>query len=259
MTMTAADEAPYVPRAGLIGKAMRLRARAFARYPLAIRLERPLVSVSFDDFPRSAATVAREALERRGWRGTYYASAGLAGQVNHLGRLFAAEDIVSLEAAGHEIGCHTFSHGDASRSRPFDLIADVERNCLALGQMGLTQAPTTFAFPYGQASPAAKRALMTRYRALRSVRPGINRDGADRALLTVAALEGGEAGIARAIALIEAACREPGWVILYGHDVRDEPSPWGCTPAELERVLAAVAASDAEVLTVRGALDRLGA
>lgn len=247
--------APYSARQGLAGRITRWSARLLARHPLAVIPLQPIVSVSFDDFPQSAATVAAAALERRGWRGSFYASAGLAGTVNHLGRMFDAGDLVRLEEAGHEIGCHTFGHGDAAAMRAADVETDVERNAQALAKMGLRTPPVTFAFPYGEASVGAKRRLMRRFKALRSVRPGVNRGRADRALLRVAAMEGGSEGIDRAIAAIQSLVARSEWVVLYGHDVRDNPSLWGCTPAELERVLDAVSASGALVLPVRDAIE----
>jgi peptidoglycan/xylan/chitin deacetylase (PgdA/CDA1 family) len=256
--MAVATEAVYVPPGGLTGKLRRLRARLGARHRLAIRLDTPLVSITFDDFPRSAATRGRDALERRGWRGTFYASACYAGQTTHLGEMYRSEDIADLARRGHEIGCHTHSHLDASGTALDEVIADVARNAQALAEMGCRQTLTTFAFPYGETRPEVKTALMRRFRVLRGVKAGINRNGADGALLRAVAIDGGETRIARAVAYARSLAMRPGWLILYGHDVRDDPSPWGCTPAQLERVLDAVAESGTEVLPVREALDRLG-
>jgi hypothetical protein len=30
---------------------------------------------------------------------------------------------------------------------------------------------------------------------------------------------------------------ERAWLILYTHDVRETPSPWGCTPDALDRLI----------------------
>ena len=102
--------------------------------------------------------------------------------------------------------------------------------------MGHEAPLTSFAFPYGEASPAAKRALLGRYSLLRGVRPGINRGHADRALLKAVPLDGGREGIARALDAVRSCVRAPGWLIFYGHDVSDQPGPWGCTPQFLQTV-----------------------
>ncbi len=53
----------------------------------------PIVSFTFDDFPRSAYTVGGAILEEFGARGTYYATAGLMNRSNELGELFVRDDV----------------------------------------------------------------------------------------------------------------------------------------------------------------------
>jgi len=250
---------PYVPAGGLTGKLRRIAARALSVTPMTLNLDRSLVSFTFDDFPRSAATTGAGLLERHGWRGTYYASGGFAGGQTHLGRMYDCGDLARLDAAGHEIACHTYAHGDSAALGPTATQADCARNRTYLEMAGLETALDSFAFPYGEASPGAKSALLRRYRALRGVRPGVNRTGTDRGLLKAVPLDGGEAGLERALDWIEDAALKPGWLIFYGHDVREDHSPWGCTPAFLDTVCMAVARAGHDVLTVRAALDRIDA
>jgi hypothetical protein len=72
-------------------------------------------------------------------------------------------------------------------------------------------------------------------------------------------LDGGPAGLDQALDYVEDAALTPGWLIFYGHDVRAEPGPWGCTPAFLETVCDAVARAGFEVLPMNTALDRIDA
>lgn len=247
----------YTPARGLAGKVKRLAARRLARQPLNIRLDRALISFTFDDFPASAATTGADILERHGWRGTYFAAAGFAGGQTHLGKMFETRDLLRLARAGHEIGCHTYGHGDASHAQAASVDADCARNRRCLALMGLEEMPTTFAFPYGEASPAAKAMLSSQYRALRGVYPGINRGRADRALLKAVPLDGGSKGMARALDAVRDAVRAPGWLIFYGHDVRNHPGEWGCTPEFLESVCKLAGDLKCEVLPMREALDRI--
>src|SRR5439155_9632853 len=94
----------------LQGYYQRKAASLVFRRRLAIDLQWPLISFSFDDFPRSAWLVGGEILNRFGLAGTYYASLGLAGKETPSGHIFAAGDLKSLLDRGHELGCHTFSH-----------------------------------------------------------------------------------------------------------------------------------------------------
>lgn len=247
------SETAYIPASGLSGKLQRLAARTFARAPLNIRLERPLVSFTFDDFPKSAATTGAALLEAKGWAGTFFAAGGFEDQTTHHGPMFDADDLKRLAAKGHEIACHSFSHIDAASSRDSRFLEDVERNADFFEASGM-DAARTFAFPYGEATPGLKRALIQRYGALRGVRPGVNRGMADRALLKAVPLDGGLAGLQRAVDAVREAAREPGWLIFYGHDVQDLPTSWGCTPEFLSAVVEAVEAVHADVLPMDQAL-----
>ncbi|MFW5662026.1 MAG: polysaccharide deacetylase, partial [Oceanicaulis sp.] len=60
-----------------------------------------------------------------------------------------------------------------------------------------------------------------------------------------------------ALDYVEDAALAPGWLIFFGHDVRDTPSPWGCTPDFLETVCEHVSRAGFEVLTVADALRRI--
>ena len=252
--MTAAI---YRPPGGLTGKARRVSARLGARRCVSVTNAAPIVSFSFDDFPKSAATTGATLLEARGWRGTYYASAGFAGGSNHLGRLYDVGDLHRLHRTGHEIGCHTYAHHDAARIGPLALSEEVERNARCLNLAGHHAPLRTFAFPYGEASRETKQALAGRFEALRGVRPGLNRGQADFNLLKAVALDGGEAGLNRALHYVEEARRRGGWLIFFGHDVRDAPGTWGCTPLFLKTVIDAVAAVGARVMTIAEAASTL--
>ena len=47
-----------------------------------------------------------------------------------------------------------------------------------------------------------------------------------------------------------------GWIIFYTHDVAEQPSEWGCTPAQLEAVVG-YAAQRLPVLPVRDVAVRV--
>src|SRR5882724_10796001 len=85
-------------------------AAAFAK-SLAGRVSpRPLISFTFDDFPRSAWTTGGRMLTARGKKGTYYGCMELMGNSSEVGVLFTLEDVQQLRSAGHELACHTLNH-----------------------------------------------------------------------------------------------------------------------------------------------------
>jgi hypothetical protein len=57
--------------------------------------------------------------------------------------------------------------------------------------------------------------------------------------------------------LIDDAQASDGWTIFYTHDVADEPSPFGCTPAQFQSIVA-YAMENVPVLPVRDVLAGLG-
>ena len=242
---------PYIPATGLLARVRRRSARLLARTPIVPRLERGLVSFTFDDCPLSAARNALPLLEARGWRGTIYASMGLNGTTNHLGLHMETEDYVAASRAGHEIGDHTYSHMDGMRAGVGMMRADIHRNRAAFREAGLPEA-TTFAYPYGEVTPELKRALWPDFALLR----GIHTPADETLDLSLAASQRlYSADMDDVMTAVERAAEHKLWLILFTHDVRDAPSEFGCTPGEFAAVVEAVASRDLDVLPVAQALD----
>ena len=97
----------------LYGYYQRKAAGLVFRRPFLVSPHRPLISFTFDDFPRSALLAGGAILNRAGLSGTYYASLGLMGKKTPSGQIFVADDLKTLFEQGHELGCHTFSHCDS--------------------------------------------------------------------------------------------------------------------------------------------------
>src|ERR1700722_2966523 len=94
----------------------------------------PIVSFTFDDFPRSALTVGGEILRSHGVRGTYYAAPGMMDISNHLGNQFRASDLDKLLRDGHELASHTFSHVSCRSVSAERFRRDVEQGRRAIEQ-----------------------------------------------------------------------------------------------------------------------------
>lgn len=243
---------PYTPDVSLAGKLRRRFARLIHRRPARLDLARPTVSFTFDDIPASAAHAGAGVLETHDARGTFYVCAGLFGQTGHMGRFADAAEVAVLIRQGHEVAGHTLNHVDCHRIPPADLSADLDANDAAL--RGLGAAPLHFAYPYGEVSPRAKKQLGARYASLRGVHKGLIHDGGDRNQLPGVGIEGPD-GEAVARAWIDRAAAEQAWLILYTHDVRETPSPWGCTPDALERLIGHARKAGCDIRTVGEVLD----
>lgn len=238
---------PYTPDLSLKGKLRRRFARLTHRRPARLNLSRPTVSFTFDDIPASAAHAGAEALEAHDARGTFYVCAGLFGQDGHMGRFADSGEIGDLIRRGHEVAGHTFGHLDCHQTPEAELIADLDANDAALDALGA--ASIHFAYPYGEVSPRAKALLAGRYASLRGVHKGLVHDGGDLNQLPGVGIEGPE-GQAVARQWIDRAVSENAWLILYTHDVREAPSPWGCTPDALSRLIAHARTTGCDIRTV---------
>jgi peptidoglycan/xylan/chitin deacetylase (PgdA/CDA1 family) len=149
------------------------------------------------------------------------------------------------------------THLDCATADAERIVRDIDCNQAMLQSWGAPLSQT-FSYPYGEVSANARRTLASHYRAMRAVQPGISRTSADLNQLPAVGIEGPD-GETISAAWLERAVRNKAWLILYTHDVRREPSPWGCTPDALERLLKRATALGFDIRTVASALDRIGA
>ncbi len=216
---------------------------------------RPIVSFTFDDFPRSAATVAGKMLSEYGVRGTYYAALGLMGTATIVGEMFNRSDLEKLVADGHELACHTFGHVLSNRVMCSELLANCRDNQMRIAEMLGGYRFENFSFPEGVVTVSAKAALSSVYRTCRTIEPGVNRDPVDLGFLRANRVYS-RWGAAAPKEMVRKSLEEKAWTILYTHDVCDTPSAYGCTPAEFRDVLEYALGSGAEILTVAEAEKR---
>ncbi|HVN01340.1 MAG TPA: polysaccharide deacetylase family protein [Caulobacteraceae bacterium] len=249
--MTAAYHADSSWPAKVRRRAVRLASRRPARAPT-----RPMISFAFDDAPASAARAGAEILEARGLRGTFYVAAALAGTDAVTGPMASADDVRRVAAAGHEVGCHTYSHLDCGQAGASLAVDDVARNAETLRMWGLPP-PTTFAYPFGDVTPETKRALVGRFTLLRALHHGLVTAGADLNQAPAIGVEG-PPGERLAMQWLDRAADRAAWLILCTHDVADAPSPYGCTPATLSRLVARALDEGFEVVTVAEGAARVG-
>lgn len=215
------------------------------------------VSLCFDDFPQSAALNAAPMIEQRGWRATWYVAGGFMGKTEpEYGAMFEAADLQRLRRNGHDFGCHTFDHIDCRNASAEEIATQGRLSTQFLHQQGIRDV-RSFAFPFGSVDLTSKKLMAQAAPALRGVKPGANREEVDLNMLKACGLQDNEGGTQRAMAELDALAEQDGWVIIFTHDVRESPSPWGVTPDEYADLLQAVEASGAEVVTVGEMVDRL--
>lgn len=194
----------------------------------------PLVSFTFDDFPRTALTVGGRILKSYGARGTYYTAMGLMGTNTELGEQFRRADLDMLLNDGHELANHTFNHVSC-RSMPAEQFQEeVQRGQAAIDAVMGKRELRNFAFPFGQVTVRAKQLMSRDACSARGIWRGLNDTKADLNLLLANCLYGGDEARSRVQELILQNERRGSWLIFYTHDVQPTPSPYGCSPELLE-------------------------
>jgi peptidoglycan/xylan/chitin deacetylase (PgdA/CDA1 family) len=234
-------------------------ARHLGAAPLQLSGTGPMVSFTFDDVPKSAATAGAPMLEEYDARGTFYVSGGLMDQWSGHWIGASAEDVVGLHRSGHEIGCHTFSHTRTVALDTAAMAVEMERNRRYFLALDPSIRLENFAYPYGVGSLPRKRQLGRAFRSSRGIVPGVNSGVVDLHYLRATPLVDVQIdtdGIDRAF---DEAIASNGWLIFYGHDIEASPSPYGCSPALLRHALEAATRRNIPVLTVADALRRAGA
>lgn len=238
----------------VLGNARRALLGRMARRNAVIKTERPLITFSFDDFPRTALRAGGAILEDMGIRGTYYAAVGLMDSVSEVGPIFVEEDLRALTDKGHELASHTYSHVPA-RTTAFSRYRDdtIRGHATLVENLGLP-ATRNFSYPFGEVTLEVKRNVAPSMLSCRGIGKGLNGPVVDLNLLRANSLYGGIERLADARSLIERNTTGGSWLIFYTHDVQTNPSPYGCTPKLFEQVVHAALRSGAQVMTVAAAM-----
>jgi len=224
--------------------------------PAKSKLQAPVASITFDDFPRTAWTRGGGILEAHDVKATYYVTGDFCGRMNEGLDHYVESDLKEIVAAGHEIGCHTFSHQNGPTVGSDALSDDVERNAAFVQDVLGDYVMSSFAYPYGEASPRTKLLFGDRFPTSRGIRKGVNKGLMDLSQLKAIGIEKWWWTPEYIQGAVDQAKAQNAWVIFFTHDVSDDPSPFGATPQMLEHALDALKTAGIEILPVKHALAR---
>jgi len=227
------------------------------RLPLGNR--GPVVSFTFDDFPRSALTVGGKILKQYGARGTYYAAVGLMNSANNLGEQFRQEDLHTLLRDGHELASHTFGHISCRSVSTSAFAEEVDKGRVAIEKLTGLADFGNFAYPFGEVTLSAKRLVGPGVASSRGTRGGVNGPEVDLNLLQANSLYGDQEMKDQVRNLIMENERQRGWLIFYSHDVSSSPSRFGCTGDLLEFAVSLATQRQGTVATVADVVNDLTA
>jgi peptidoglycan/xylan/chitin deacetylase (PgdA/CDA1 family) len=230
-------------------------ARLIGRHVVPFRFAHPVISLTFDDYPRSALDLGGRILESEGISATYYTAFGLAKTDSASGTIGSLDDLAACVAAGHEIACHSYDHVDCQHASPDEIASNLARNRKVARDLGLPPL-RHFAYPFGRFGVAGKRIAMESYASARTVVWGVNRVSIDLGLLKSVPIYS-VSGSLRLTSYLDELQARSGWLVLYTHDVSRRPSPYGSTPEELSSVIRRARAMGALILPVGAVVDQL--
>jgi glycosyltransferase involved in cell wall biosynthesis/peptidoglycan/xylan/chitin deacetylase (PgdA/CDA1 family) len=243
----------------LLGYFQRRATSKVWRRPFLINSQRPLISFTFDDFPRSALLAGGSILNRYGLSGTYYVSLGLAGRETESGQIFVPDDLTILLEEGHELGCHTFSHCDSWATATKTFENSILKNREALNQLFPFSEFKTFSYPISLPRPHTKAKMADYFLCCRGGGQTFNTGKADLNQLSAYFLEKSRGNLQAVKDLIDRNRQACGWLIFATHDISDSHTPFGCTPDFFENVVKYAVGSGAQIVPVVEALEVLRA
>ena len=239
--------------AELVMRVSRKLAGVAMRKNLTLKPSARVVSFTFDDAPRSACLAGAAILERLGARGTFYIAGGLTDKIEEGRPCHSVDDLKALHQAGHELGCHGFSHQRYDQSSAKELNAELDRNARFLQQFGVNASELNFAYPFGAYSLGAKRVCGPRFVSSRITGNGLHRGTVDLSMLGSYRLYGSTVADSQWQAAL-ADTAQGGWLIVNTHEVADDFGPYGCSPATLQAMAEQAQARGCEIMTVKAAI-----
>ncbi|HXX03135.1 MAG TPA: polysaccharide deacetylase family protein [Xanthobacteraceae bacterium] len=232
------NSSPFPERLTVL--ASRFIARHSRSKTLPLKNAGPIVTFTFDDVPASACEVGVRLLERHGARGTFYVAGKGCGTAGTGGAPRASIDqLRSLWANGHEIGCHTYSHSAIRYISLEALDAELKDNRAVLQAIDSGIELRNFAYPYGDFSIRTKRHLEQCFDSCRSSHAGINSGMADLGSLHAWPLEDATITTAKISELVAETVLTSGWLIFFSHEVEVTPNRYGVSPKLLDWALRA--------------------
>lgn len=223
-----------------------------------IKLSSPIVSFTFDDFPKTAVRNGARILRSYGKTGTFYLSLELLGAFSDVGLPIADKsDIEKIISDGHDLGDHTYNHFNAFKVTNTDYEIAIKKNREKFQELFSIDNFNSFAYPFGYLKPATKKIVRCYYRFARGIEDGINVGITDLILLKAVHVKGGIENIEYYKNLISINKEKKGWLIFFTHEVENSPTPFGCNEELLSRIIELSLESGSEIMNISEVQDFL--
>ena len=226
-----------------------------------IRNNKAIFSFTFDDVPISAAKNGAKILEEFNITGTYYVALGMeeidGSTDDNTRRFLNKNDIINLHNAGHDIGCHTYSHLNQRQHTSKTVLTNCNKNTNLLQNILNTSSIDNFSYPFGMVSPLGKKILGRKYKTLRTSDHGINSGVTDMTHLRAIMLYSNTFNRDTLTKEINLAIKEKAWLIFYTHDVCEQPSEWGVNTDDFKWLVEQCVISECDILNISNAYNKI--
>lgn len=239
-------------------KIRRFLRNKFGARPFYINLYKPIISFTFDDFPRSAGINGSNILEAYGYHGTYYVSMKNLSMDSPSGKIANIADIERLLCKGHEIGCHTYSHLDGWSTNHSVYLDAIDHNLEAFQKYFPTVEFESFAYPMNGPTLSLKKKVGPLFRCCRGGNNIANNNWIDLNLLNSCFIDWrNNYSFHKIKQMIDLNAIKKGWLIFSTHDVSHNPSKYGCSISLFENIVKYSMNTKASILSVREVCNKL--
>lgn len=229
--------------------------RLFFRKKRFLNYSGGIVSICFDDFHPSCASIGKKILDAYGIKGTYYYSFGCMKK--NSGDHSSFDIIKNLSFEGHEIGCHTKNHKSFKEMNESEIIQDLNENKKIIESVIGANKLKSFAYPFGDTTVVGKKILDQRFECSRTTQRGINSGWVDLNLVKANSLYERNFNLSFLEKVLDQNRKENGWLIFYTHDIEENASQFGITPHSFNECIKVIKKSAGKILPVQEALNIL--
>jgi len=217
----------------------------------------PIVTFTFDDFPRSSYLVGGKILNTFNYKATYYTSFGLMSKELPVGEAFTIDDIMNLFKDGHELGCHTFDHHESWKTSENEFKKSIKKNFKALREILPNTRFKSFSYPKTNPNPKNKAIAGKYFDCCRAGGQENNVIKVDLNLLKSYFIDKrNNQNIYELKNLIDKNNEENGWLIISTHDVNYAPSDFGCSIEYFKEIVEYITHKNINVLNISAVINR---
>jgi peptidoglycan/xylan/chitin deacetylase (PgdA/CDA1 family) len=211
----------------------------------------PMISFNFDDGFISAYDIAFPMLEKASINFTDYIITSYFNTKGYMSK----EQVLDLQARGHEIGAHTRTHPHLSQLSLDQAWNEIAGSKLDLESIGIKNV-ATFAYPYGDDSPAIEALVKAAgFSGARKSWPGLDDRSTDRYQLLRQRVQS-DTTFNEVKNTIDQAIKEKRWAILVFHRI-DESGAESASHEMLQQIIDYVKQKKIRVVTMADGLKEL--